>query len=125
MIVGIGIDLVELGRFGKRLSPELIDEIFLPEDTSYSQTQQRCTESFAARFAAKEAAFKALGAGLEQGLRFRQVEVLKEESGAVRLSFNGAAAELAASRNVTHSFVSLSHSRDSAIAMVVLENRTL
>lgn len=123
MIVGIGIDLVELGRFSKRLSPELIDELFLPDEISYCQTQHRSVENFAARFAAKEAAFKALGAGLEQGLRFRQVEVLKEESGAVSLSLHGAAADLAKQHNVTHSFVSLSHSRDCAIAMVGLENR--
>lgn len=122
MIIGIGIDIVELGRFKKRLSPDLIQELFLPDETSYCQTQRHNEENFAGRFAAKEAVFKALGAGLEQGLRWHDVEVCKESSGAVRLEFSGRASELAAQKKVTHSHVSISHSRQNAIAMVVLEN---
>jgi len=122
MILGIGIDIVDLQRFKKRLSPELIQELFLPDEIAYCQTQHHNEENYAARFAAKEATFKALAAGLEQGLRWHDVEVLKEESGAVRLGFYGRAAELAAQKRVTNSHISLSHSRSSAIAMVVLEN---
>ncbi len=123
MIIGIGIDIIQLERFQKRLSPELIQELFLPDEIAYCLTQRHNEENFAARFAAKEAVFKALGAGLEQGLRWHDVEVCKEESGAVRLKLNGAAAELASQKNLTHSHLSLSHSRQNAIAMVVLENR--
>ncbi len=123
MIIGIGIDIVELQRFQKRLSPELTQELFLPAEIAYCLTQHHNEENFAARFAAKEALFKALGAGLEQGLRWHDVEVCKEESGAVRLALKGRAAQLAAQLKVTNSHVSLSHSRQNAIAMVVLENR--
>ncbi len=121
MIIGIGIDLVDLQRFQKRLSPELIEELFLPAEIAYCRTQHHNEENYAARFAAKEATFKALGAGLEQGLRWHDVEVCKKETGAVFLSLSGLAAKLARQKNLSKSHVSLSHSRQNAIAMVVLE----
>lgn len=123
MIVGIGTDLVELQSFAQRLNPELINELFLPDEIQYCLTQRHGSENFAARFAAKEALFKALGAGLEQGLRWHQVEVCKEDSGAVHLLLSGLAAARAEKLGVTHSFVSLTHTRHQAQAMVVLENR--
>ncbi len=122
MIIGIGIDIVDLGRFQKRLSQELIQELFLPDEIAYCRTQHHNEENYAARFAAKEAVFKALGHGLEQGLRWHDVEVCKKDTGAVYLAFSGRAAELAAQKKVTNSHLSLSHSRQNAIAMVVLEN---
>ena len=71
------------------LTDELIAELFLPQEIEYAGSQAHPWENFAARFAAKEAAFKALGAGLSQGLRFRDVEVCREVSGAVSLRFLG------------------------------------
>ena len=122
MIVGIGIDIVEVGRFKNRLSEELILELFLPHEIEYCRTQRRNEENFAARFGAKEAVFKALGSGLEQGLRWHDVAVVKNDSGAVHLQFTGLAAELIKKKSITNTHLSLSHSRDNAIAMVVLEN---
>lgn len=122
MIIGIGIDIIELQRFQKRLSPELIQELFLPDEIAYCMTQRHNEENFAGRFAAKEATFKALGAGLDQGLRWHDVEICKKESGAVYLALTGRAAELATQKMVTNSHISISHSRQNAIAMVVLEN---
>ena len=103
---------------------ELIQELFLPDEIAYCSTQHHNEANYAARFGAKEALFKALGAGLEQGLRWHDVEVVKEDSGAVHLQLSGKAAELAAEKSVTHTHLSLSHSRDNALAMVVLESRT-
>ena len=124
MITGIGIDIVPVGTFHSRLDEELIAELFLPVEVAYCRTQSRFWENYAARFAAKEAAFKALGAGLEQGLRWHDVEVVRDPAGPVRLRFHGKAAALAAERSVTASHLSLSHSSENAIAMVVLENQT-
>ena len=121
MIIGLGIDIVDLGEFKDRLSDDLVAELFLPREIEYCRTQARWWENFAGRFAAKEAAFKALGAGLEQGLRFDQVEILRADSGAVSLAFGGRAAELAAEKGVRQTFVSISHSRSSAIAVVIAE----
>ena len=124
MIVGLGIDIVDLAGFRDRLDDDLIAELFLPAEIEYCRSQVRFWENFAGRFAAKEAAFKALGAGLEQGLRFRQVEILRAASGAVSLEFHGQAAELAAEKGVLEFFVSISHSRSSAVAVVIAEGES-
>jgi len=122
MIIGTGIDIVDLDVFRGRLSDELIAEVFLPAEAEYAATQVRSWENLGGRLAAKEAAFKALGAGLSQGLRWRDVEVCREESGAISLKLHGKAAELATSKGVTRCHVSLSHSSTAAMAAVVMEN---
>lgn len=121
MIIGIGIDLIDVQRFERRRSDELVAEVFLPAEAAYARTQAHPQEALAARFAAKEAAFKALGAGLAQGLRWRDVEVVRDPAGPVSLRLHGAAAARAADLGVTGSFVSLSHTRTGAVAVVVLE----
>ena len=121
MIIGLGVDIVDLNEFRGRLNDDLIAELFLPGEAEYCRTQARWWENFAGRFAAKEAAFKALGAGLEQGLRFDQVEILRADSGAVSLAFHGRAADLAAAKGVRKTFVSISHSRNSVVAAVIAE----
>ncbi len=121
MILGVGIDIVDNANFRSRLNDELVAELFLPDEIAYARTQSRSWESFAVRMAAKEAAFKALGAGLSQGLRFRDVEVRRQESGVVSLVFHGRAKELAESKGVTASFVTLSHDGAGSVAVVVVE----
>lgn len=124
VILGVGIDIVDLAEFRGRLTDDLIAELFLPDEIEYCRSQKRSWENFAGRFAAKEAAFKALGAGLADGLRFLQVEVVRAGSGAVRLELTGRAAELAAERGVLKTHVSLSHSRTVAAAVVVAEGES-
>ena len=121
MIVGIGIDIVDLDVFRGRLDAALIAELYLPAETDYCLTQVRHWENFAARLAAKEATFKALGAGLAQGLRWRDVEVVRGEGGAVTLALHGAAQARAAALGVRRCHVSLSHSRGTAVAVVAAE----
>ena len=123
MVVGIGIDTVEVRQFGERLTPELVEELFLADEIAYCRSQRYGAQNFAARFAAKEAAFKALGAGLEQGLRWHDVEVVRQPSGSVGLTLRGLAAEFARRQGVGHTLLSLSHTRQSAIAMVLMQNR--
>jgi holo-[acyl-carrier protein] synthase len=122
MIIGVGVDLVDIDEFRGRLNDELIEELFLPDEAAYARTQRRSWENLAARLAAKEAAFKALGAGLSQGQRWRDVEVRREESGAVSLALHGKARELADKKTVKGCKVSLSHSRSAAIAIVIMES---
>ncbi len=121
MIIGLGIDLVDMAGFKDRLNDDLVVDLFLPGEIEYCRTQAHPWENFAGRFAAKEAAFKALGSGLEQGLRFNQVEVLRADSGAVSLVFHGPAAEVATNKGVLKTFVSISHSRSNAVAVVIAE----
>ena len=121
MIVGVGIDIVGLEEFRARLSDALVQEIFLPDEIAYAASRARPWESYAARFAAKEAAMKALGAGLSQGVAWRDLEVLRGENGDLGLRLAGRALDLARGKGVTRCWVSASHSEATAAAVVVLE----
>ncbi len=122
MIIGVGIDIVDIDVFRKRLTDELAEELFLPSEREYANSRARSCESLAARLAAKEAAFKALGQGLSQGLSWKDVEVRRDEStGSVWLDLHGRAERLAEEKGVGTSCLSLSHSRKNAIAVVIME----
>jgi holo-[acyl-carrier protein] synthase len=121
VIVGIGIDIVDLEEFRARISDALVQEIFLPDEIAYAASRARPRESYAARFAAKEAAMKALGAGLAQGVAWRDIEVVRGADGALSLRLAGRALDLARGKGVTGSWVSITHSSATAAAVVVLE----
>lgn len=120
-VVGIGIDIVDLAVFRRRLESQegLAEDLFLPEEILYCRDRARPWESYAARFAAKEAAFKALGRGLSQGLRWNQIEVVRDSAGAVGLSLSGPALAAAEELEVDGLLLSMSHSGDNAIAVVM------
>ncbi|MEN8208827.1 MAG: holo-ACP synthase [Candidatus Fermentibacteria bacterium] len=120
-LIGVGIDIVDIGIFKKRLDDGMITDLFLPGEIEYCSSRARPWESYAARFAAKEASFKALGAGLSHGLRWRNVEIIKEESGAVSVQLNGKALEQARNKHVKQVRLSISHSGENAIAVVTME----
>ncbi|MFO8183718.1 MAG: holo-ACP synthase [Candidatus Aegiribacteria sp.] len=120
-LIGVGIDIVDVEVFRSRLDSGMVEELFLPREIGYCSSRARPWESYAARFAAKEAAFKSLGAGLSQGLRWKNVEVVREESGAVCIELSGAALKMAEERNVSVTNLSLSHTRDCAIAIVTMQ----
>ena len=120
-VVGVGIDIVDLAVFRRRLESQegLAEELFLTDEIEYCRERARPWESYAARFAAKEAAFKALGRGLSQGLRWNQIEVVRENSGAVGLRLSGPALIAAEELEVEDFLLSMSHSGDNAIAVVM------
>jgi holo-[acyl-carrier protein] synthase len=120
-IIGIGIDIVDISVFRRRLDEGMVNELFLPEEIEYCSSRARPWESYAARFAAKEASFKALGAGLSQGLRWKNIETVKEGSGAVSVKLSGIAQEMAKSKKIKQVRLSISHSGDNAIAVVTME----
>ncbi|MCU1692255.1 MAG: 4-phosphopantetheinyl transferase [Frankiales bacterium] len=115
MIVGVGIDVVEVARLEKALArtPRLAHRLFTDEE------RDRSTESLAARFAAKEAVAKALGA--PGGLRWRDAEVVQLESGRPVLRLHGGVAEEATAQGITTWHLSLSHDGGVATAVVVAE----
>jgi holo-[acyl-carrier protein] synthase len=119
-IRGLGTDLVEVERFRLALARRatLSDRLFTAGEQEYAYGQHDPVKSLAARFGAKEAAMKALGAGLG-AFRFREVEVVREESGAPSLALHGAAAALAAERGVTAWQLSLTHTDSTAMAVVL------
>ena len=115
MIVGVGIDVVQVDRLERALArtPRLGERLFTDAERALR------TESLAARFAAKEAVAKALGA--PGGLRWRDAEVVSEPGGRPRLVLHGGVAEEAAAQGITTWHLSLSHDAGVATAVVVAE----
>jgi len=126
MVVGMGTDLAEIGRIAKsieRFGDRFLDRVYTPGEIAYCMTKKGFAESFAARFAAKEAGAKALGSGIAWGVSWREFEVTRAKSGKPSLVLHGRAAELAASMGVTRISLSLTHTRDLAMAVVVMEGQ--
>lgn len=124
MVVGIGIDSVDVVSFREKFTDDLAEELFLPDEIEYCRSQVRYWENFAARFAAKEAAFKALGAGLSSGLLFKDVEVVRcAETGSISLALYDKALSVQISKEITVLHVSISHTARNAVAIVVAESR--
>lgn len=123
LIVGIGTDLLDVARMARELARDgagFRDDVFTSSETAYCEGMAHPARHFAARFAAKEAFWKAVGSGPE-AVSLRDVEVYKAEAGRPRLVLVGAARRAAARLGVTSAFVSLTHTATLASASVVLE----
>lgn len=124
MIVGIGVDIEDVPRFQEvieRVGTRFVERVFTEAEIEYVEARAHRYERYASRFAAKEAAMKALGTGWAQGLRWRDIEVAREESGCPRLLLTGAAARHAERLGCARTHISLSHTPMSAVAQVILE----
>lgn len=124
VIVGTGIDLIavaRIARFRTRWRQSGLQRLFTAAELDYCDSLAHPEPSLAARFAAKEAFFKAIGTGFGRGGGWRDVEVVRAPSGRPRLRLRGRAAGLARRRGVRRIHVSLSHSSEHAIAHVLLE----
>ena len=125
MIVGSGIDLVEIARIQHsvdRYGRRFLDRVYTQTEQAYCLRKKNFAESLAARFAAKEAAAKALGTGISHGVSWREIEVVRAPSGEPSLRFYGRAAQAAALRGARRAALSLTHSAGLAAASVVLED---
>ena len=122
MVIGIGIDLVEIHRMKKAVeNPLFVQRIFTSAEQAYCNSRGRQgTASYAARFAAKEAVMKALGTGLAAGGTWQDVEVLPDDQGKPVMKLSGYFAQLAESLGVAQIFVSISHAQEYAVAQVLL-----
>src|ERR1700760_3165381 len=126
MIVGTGIDLVEIARIQQsleRFGPRFLNRVFTPAEQAYCMRKRNAAESLAARFAAKEAAAKALGTGISRGVNWLEIEVVREPGGRPNLRFRGRAAEMAAHLGVVHAALSITHTATLSMANVILENQ--
>jgi holo-[acyl-carrier protein] synthase len=125
MIVGSGVDMIEIARIAEvlaRYGDRFCQRIYLPGEIRYCRSKKNGAESFAARFAAKEAAAKALGTGIQHGVAWRDIEVVRAPSGRPTLLFHGRAAAIAGELGVRNAVISLTHSRTQALAQVLLED---
>ncbi len=125
MILGSGIDLIEVERIRRsldRFGDRFLKHIYTPGEAAYCQARRiGAVESFAARFAAKEAAAKALGTGIGRGVNWREFEVRRLQGQAPTMVLSGRAAELAFSQGVERITLSLTHTAALAMAVVNME----
>lgn len=124
MIIGSGIDIIEvprLARMRERHGERALRRIFTDAELSYCLRLERSAPSLAARFAAKEALYKALGTGIGSGGAWVEAEVVRGENGRPTMRLHGAAARTAAELQVRAIHLSLSHTAEFAVASVILE----
>jgi holo-[acyl-carrier protein] synthase len=127
MIVGSGIDLAEIGRIQQsiaRYGSRFLNRVYTAAEQEYCLRKRNSAESFAARFAAKEAGAKALGTGISRGVGWLEIEVVRERGERPTLRFHGRAGQIAARMGVAHIALSITHTADLAMASVVLEDRS-
>ena len=125
MIVGTGIDIVEVPRVAaaiERFGARFLQRVFTEAEIRYCQSKHNVAERFAARFAAKEAGLKAIGTGWRRGVAWKEIEVRREPGGRPTVAFTGRAGEFAAKLGVKRASLSLSHTKEHAIAEVILES---
>lgn len=122
MAAGIGVDMLEIARMERAIKrrPSFLKRVFTDEERVYCDSCARPAEHYAARFAAREAVLKALGTGFSEGIGFKDVSVTNDEWGKPIAVLSGRAAEVAAERGVQEVALSLSHTRDVAVANAVL-----
>ena len=124
MIVGIGVDLCEVDRMEaaiERHGERFLVRIYTEAERAYCDSKQNRMERFAGRFAAKEAAMKAIGTGWRRGVGWRDFEVTRLASGQPIIHFHGAARKIADELGVKRALVSITHIKSMAMAQVVLE----
>jgi holo-[acyl-carrier protein] synthase len=125
MVIGVGTDLIEIARIAQsveRYGTRFLARVYTPREIAYCQRKKNSAESFAARFAAKEAAAKALGTGISHGVSWLELEVVRQPSGQPALELTGRALDRARRLGVVRSSLSLTHSKDLALAVVVMES---
>ena len=124
MIVSIGIDIIEVARIREVLlrTPRFAERVFTPSERSYCDSRGVvAAQHYAARFAAKEAALKALQTGWRGGIGWQDIEVAARQSGAPFLIFSGQVLKVFEKFGATATHLSISHTTEHAIAQVVLE----
>ena len=124
MIFGIGTDIIEVARIGKRLekSDALKQKLYTLREQQYCEKGKVTVfQCYAARFAAKEAFFKALGTGYRYGMAFHEIEVLNDELGKPHVNPLGKVKEFLDENRIKNIHLSISHVKETAVAMVVME----
>jgi holo-[acyl-carrier protein] synthase len=127
VVVGIGIDVVEIARIRRlmdRWQDRFLQRVFTEAEIAYARRRHDPAQHLAARFAAKEATLKALGTGLSMGVRWREMEVRRGRGQPPQLTLSGRTAELGEARGIRRLHVSLSHDAGLAVAQVLAEGES-
>ena len=124
MIVGMGIDIAEVNRIARVIESQkerFLQRVYTPAEVAYCEQYRNRYERYAGRFAAKEAAMKALGTGWRRGVRWVDLEVVRERSGRPTLSIKGEARKIADALGVKNIAISITHTSEQAVAQVIFE----
>lgn len=124
MIVGIGTDIIQVGRIERVIqrNPAFVSRVFTAAEIAYCEAKASQAQSFAVRFAAKEAVMKALGTGWAEGVNWLDIQVNTDATGQPVLSLSGKALARAQHLQANRYHISLSHEKEQAIAFVILEH---
>ncbi len=123
MIFGIGTDIIEVARMERHITSNssLKEKLFTAREQAYSENKATVFQHYAARFAAKEAFFKALGTGYRYGMAFHEIEVVNDDLGKPIVHLHGKVKEFIEKEGIQHIHLSISHVKEMASAFVVLE----
>jgi holo-[acyl-carrier protein] synthase len=124
MLIGTGVDLIEIERIAhsiERYGERFLRRIYTDQEIAYCTSKRSSAESFAARFAAKEAGAKALGTGISRGVTWVEFQVARQPGGRPVLELRGRAALLARELGVKTISLSLTHTSNLAMASVMME----
>lgn len=123
MIAGVGIDMIEVERVASKVSKEngFRELVYTKKEIDYCEIKGNKFEHYAARFAAKEAFFKALGTGWINGTAYNEIEIMNQDSGKPELVLLGDTAKLVAGMEFSKISVSMSHLKSIASAIVIIE----
>lgn len=125
MIVGLGLDIEEIGRVEQVLTRRggaILKRLYTAREVAYCESHKKKFERYAARFAAKEATMKALGTGWRRGVRWRDIEVVNAPSGKPTLRLEGVARQIADALRVKNISLTITHSGNLAVAEVIFED---
>lgn len=125
MIYGTGVDLIEVKRIREVAEQDIgfIDKIFTKSEIEYCESKWNKYYHFAARYTAKEAYLKAFGTGWRYGIQYSDIDINNDELGKPLIRLHGKAKELAEEQGVTRIHLTLSHLKELAIAMVIIETK--
>jgi holo-[acyl-carrier protein] synthase len=125
MIVGTGIDIAEVDRIAasiERFGRRFLERVFTPEEIHYCESRANKAERYAGRFAAKEAAMKAIGTGWHRGVTWQDAEVVRVPGGRPTLIFHGKAEEFFRKLGAVRAYLSITHTKELAMALVIVES---
>jgi holo-[acyl-carrier protein] synthase len=125
LIVGLGADITEVGRIQgaiERQGERLVKRIYTPGEIAYCERFKNKYERYAGRFAVKEAAMKALGTGWSRGVRWVDIEVVREKGGRPMLMLAGEAKKIAEGMGVKNIAITITHTETQALAQVIFES---
>jgi holo-[acyl-carrier protein] synthase len=124
MIVSIGIDIIEVYRIAETISrtPRFVERVFTPAERDYCESRGvAAAQSFAGRFAAKEAFLKALKTGWRGKITWHDIEVVNDDDGVPSLNITGEARSLVEKLGASNIHISIAHTSEHAVAQVILE----